>query len=186
MHAFLLVGRETINLEEQIAKIAAKQMAKIMPFKLEKIDDCRELNKITKFSFSEQTAIVINNIDNISIEAANAFLKNLEEPNSNLIYILTASNLDSVLPTIVSRCEIIKTPNSKLQIINKSQDTNYKNALNIKDRDVAIKFIEDFIYIDHEKSDFKNMENYLKTIKNLKANGNVSLQLTNFVVMLNR
>ncbi len=181
MHAFLLVGRETINLEEQIAKIAAMQKAKIMPFKLEKIDDCRELNKITKFSFSEKTAIVINNIDSISIEAANAFLKNLEEPIKNITYILTANNLENVLPTIISRCEIIRIQGeaSIVQI-----KLSYKDALNIKDREEAIKFMEDLIVQDHQKNEFKNMENYLKTIKNLKANGNVSLQLTNFVVKM--
>lgn len=178
MHAFLLINSDPIGFAE-------KQKAKIIPFVLEKIEDVRNLKKLVKFSFSEKTAIVIENIDKVTPEAANAFLKNLEEPNNNLIYILTASNLDNVLPTIVSRCEIIKIPNSKFQIINKLQDTNYKNALNIKDRDEAIKFIENLIYIDHEKNIFKNMENYLETIKNLKANGNVSLQLTHFVVRMN-
>ena len=63
-------------------------------------------------------------------------------------------------------------------------NVNYKDALNIKDRDEAIKFVGDLIFIDHEKNDFKNMENYLQTLQNLKANGNVSLQLTNFVVKM--
>lgn len=41
---------------------------------------------------------LINNI------AANALLKTLEEPNKNLIFLLISSNLDKVLPTILSRC----------------------------------------------------------------------------------
>lgn len=182
MHAFLIASQSINNLEFEIKNLATEQRAKILPFAMQRIEDTRELKKFVKFSFSEKTAIVIENIDNATPESQNAFLKNLEEPNNNLIYILTASNLTNVLPTIISRCEVIKVSNvSKVP-----KDTNYKDVLNIKDREEAIKFIENLIYTDHEKDIFKNMENYLNTIKNLKANGNVSLQLTNFVVMLNR
>ena len=186
MHAFLLINKDPIGFAE-------KQNAKVIPFVLQKIEDARELKKFVKFSFSEKTAILIHDIDTATPEASNAFLKNLEEPNKNLIYILTATNIENVLPTIISRCEVIKLQNSKLQITNKPQITNYKNILDIKDkrslagitgRNEAIKFVENLIYIDHEKQIFKNMENYLNTIKNLKANGNVSLQLLNLVVRM--
>lgn len=174
MHAFLLINKNS----EEFAK---KENAKIIPFELQKIDDARELKKFVKFSFSEKTAIVINDIDKATIETQNAFLKNLEEANKNLIYILTTSNLSNVLPTITSRCQVIKSTNAKFQISN----INYKDALNIKDRDEAIKFIENLLFSDYEKKEYKNMENYLHTIKNLKANGNVSLQLLNLVVKMN-
>ena len=75
----------------------------------------------------------------------------------------------------------------KIEIREKRLETshaNYKDVLNIKDRDEAIRYIKNLIYLDHEKNDFKNMENYLQTLQNLKANGNVSLQLTNFVVKM--
>lgn len=176
MHAFLLLNSDPVE-------FAKKQNAKMIPFVLQKVEDTRDLKKVVKFSFSEKTAILIENIDTATPEAANAFLKNLEEPNKNLIYILTASNLERVLPTIVSRCEIIKS----LVTSHKSPITeiNYRDALNIKDRDEAIKFVENLIYIDHQKQDFSNIENYLKTIQNLKLNGNVGLQLTNLVVRMN-
>lgn len=175
MHAFLLINSDPQD-------FAKKQNVKTIPFILQKIEDTRELKKFVKFSFSEKTAILIENIDTATQEASNAFLKNLEEPNQNLIYILTASILENILPTIVSRCQIVKNSNAKTQMLNNK--SNFRDALNIKDRDEAIKFIENLIYIDHKKNNFKNMENYLNTIKNLKANGNVSLQLTNFVVKM--
>lgn len=176
MHAFLLINK---NPEE----FAKEENAKIIPFELQKIDDARELKKFVKFSFSEKTAIVINNIDKATIETQNAFLKNLEEANKNLIYILTTSNLSNVLPTITSRCQVIKIQD----LISKMYDrnANYKDALNIKDRTEAIKFVENLIFMDHKNNDFKNQENYLNTLKNLKANGNVSLQLLNLVVKMN-
>ncbi|EKE05847.1 MAG: DNA polymerase III, delta prime subunit [uncultured bacterium] len=175
MHAFLLINSDPIQ-------FAKKQNAKVVPFILQKIEDARELKKFVKFSFSEKTAILIENIDTTTPETSNAFLKNLEEPTKNIIYILTAENLSNVLPTIVSRCEVVRTQDIGYRIYDK--DINYKDALNIKDREEAIKFIENLIYIDHEKQIFENMENYLNTINNLKANGNVSLQLTNLVVRM--
>lgn len=182
MHAFLLISQSIENLKLKIKNLATEQGATVIPFELQKIEDVRNLKKLVKFSFAEKTAIVINDIDKITTEAANAFLKNLEEPNSNLIYILTASNLNNVLPTITSRCEIVKMLNAKCQMLNKNR--GYRDGLNIKDRDEAIKFVEDLLHIDYQKRDLKNMENYLETLQNLKANGNVSLQLTSFVVKM--
>ncbi len=182
MHAFLITGNSTEYLVQSIDKIAKENRAKQIPFTLQKIDDAKELKKLVKFSFSEKTAIVINDIDQATTETANAFLKNLEEPNQNLIYILTASILENVLPTIVSRCEIVRVQGIGYRV--QTEKLNYKDALNIKDRDEAIKFIEDLLLIDHQNKVFENMENYLKTIKNLKANGNVTLQLTNFVAKM--
>lgn len=174
MHAFLIINS---NPED----FARKQNAKILPFVLQKIEDARELKKFVKFSFSEKTAIIIENIDTATIETANAFLKNLEEPNNNLIYILTASNLENVLPTIVSRCQVIKAIQVK-QVLQVEQES--KDFLDIKDRGEAIEFLKNIIRIEHINNNFKNQQNYLNTIKNLKANGNVSLQLLNLVVKM--
>jgi len=41
-------------------------------------------------------------------EASNALLKTLEEPPDKVVLLLTADGLESLLPTIVSRCEIIR------------------------------------------------------------------------------
>ena len=54
-----------------------------------------------------KTVIVITNIEKMRKEAANAFLKLLEEPSENLIFILTTDHIHSLLPTITSRCQII-------------------------------------------------------------------------------
>lgn len=175
MHAFLLINTEPIEL-------AKKQNAKVIPFTLQKIEDTRELKKLVKFSNAEKTAILIENIDTATPETANAFLKNLEEPGENLIYILTATNINNVLPTIVSRCQIIKSDNTQQKV---GKQANYKDALNIKDRDDAINFIENLIHFDHQNDNFKNMENYLQTLGALRANGNVSLQLAAFVARMN-
>jgi DNA polymerase-3 subunit delta' len=40
-------------------------------------------------------------------QAANALLKTLEEPPPNVVLLLTANSVEALLPTIVSRCEVI-------------------------------------------------------------------------------
>tara|TARA_Y100001968_G_scaffold333789_1_gene399509 strand:+ start:12035 stop:13021 length:987 start_codon:yes stop_codon:yes gene_type:complete len=50
--------------------------------------------------------IVIENIESINESASNALLKTLEEPN-NGIFILTTERPESILSTILSRCQLI-------------------------------------------------------------------------------
>ena len=53
-------------------------------------------------------AVVLENASELTVEAQNALLKTLEEPPSEAIFILGASSDAKFLPTILSRCEIIK------------------------------------------------------------------------------
>jgi DNA polymerase III subunit delta' len=49
---------------------------------------------------------VIDSFHMASLAAQNAFLKTLEEPNPTVIIVLVALGVDSVLPTIASRCQV--------------------------------------------------------------------------------
>ncbi|ANE22861.1 DNA polymerase III subunit delta [Denitrobacterium detoxificans] len=50
---------------------------------------------------------IINRADRLSVQAANAFLKTLEEPPEDCTIILMGRTVDGVLPTIVSRCQVV-------------------------------------------------------------------------------
>lgn len=50
---------------------------------------------------------VVKGADRMTKEAANAFLKSLEEPTPKTMYLLLTDNPDECLPTIVSRCQRI-------------------------------------------------------------------------------
>lgn len=50
---------------------------------------------------------IISEIERASLPAANALLKTLEEPPPQVILLLTAARRDLVLPTILSRCQVI-------------------------------------------------------------------------------
>ena len=51
---------------------------------------------------------IIENAERLTEDAAHAFLKTLEEPPGHSVIILTGSNLERILPTIQSRCHIIR------------------------------------------------------------------------------
>jgi DNA polymerase III subunit delta' len=51
---------------------------------------------------------VIDDADDFNEESANAFLKTLEEPPPNSVLIIVSSSLDRQLPTIISRCQVIR------------------------------------------------------------------------------
>ncbi len=73
------------------------------------IDDVRELKKNFSVSSYEGrgAAALILEAQRLKAESANALLKILEEPPADKYFILTAASEDSVLPTIISRCQSI-------------------------------------------------------------------------------
>jgi DNA polymerase III subunit delta' len=50
----------------------------------------------------------IDGADRLTEEAANALLKALEEPSKRALFLLTTSRLANCLPTVVSRCQILR------------------------------------------------------------------------------
>lgn len=72
-----------------------------------------EIEEIIEKSFSKpfhkrQKVVIIDDFDKVTVEGQNTLLKTLEEPEDYLILILISSNFKKVLPTIVSRCRILK------------------------------------------------------------------------------
>ena len=74
-----------------------------------KIVQIRELQSdIIIKPHSKYKIYVINHAEKMTVESQNALLKTLEEPPEYAIIILVTNNKESLLPTIKSRCEIIK------------------------------------------------------------------------------
>ena len=74
-----------------------------------RIDSIRILRK--KLSTSSQGGrrfVIVSDADSMNPAAANSFLKTLEEPNPNTTIILIADNINSMLPTILSRAQKLK------------------------------------------------------------------------------
>ena len=70
------------------------------------IETARSINEFVYLMpiIGTNKVVLINNIEDMSIVAANSILKTLEESPCNVLFILTTTHLFSVLPTIRSRC----------------------------------------------------------------------------------
>lgn len=56
---------------------------------------------------AKRKVYIIDRVDLLGVQAANAFLKTLEEPPADAVMILMGRTRESVLPTIVSRCQVV-------------------------------------------------------------------------------
>ncbi len=75
-----------------------------------RIDQVRELERNLMLSPVEgrYRIAILENFDLATQAAANALLKTLEEPAPHALLVLTASDESNLLPTIVSRCHVLK------------------------------------------------------------------------------
>ena len=198
MHAFLLIGQNQESLEKKAREISNKLNSVFMPYTVEKIADVRNLIHLTNLKLSK-TTLFVKDINLATTESLNAFLKNLEEAQENLSIILTATNVEAVLPTIVSRVQIIRIgnkPEVNSEIARTFLDSEDWQRLGevkkVKGRDEALIFIEELIHsLNSLLLETKNLQKTAhalqkaeSTKKALKANANVGLQLANFAINL--
>ncbi|MCS7198134.1 MAG: hypothetical protein NZ930_05605 [Candidatus Bipolaricaulota bacterium] len=75
------------------------------------IDQVRDLQQKAVYPPVEapKKIYVIESVEDLSLEAANSLLKILEDPPRYLVFILLAKSMN-ILPTILSRCQIVKLP----------------------------------------------------------------------------
>lgn len=115
-----------------------------------------EIEEIIEKSFSKpfskrHKVVIIDDFDKVTVEGQNAFLKTLEEPMEYLIIILVVSNFKKVLPTITSRCKILKFREidedriEKLLLFQGASDANAKLFARLSHGNVslALKYAKD-------------------------------------------
>jgi DNA polymerase-3 subunit delta' len=124
-HAVLLVGANGIGksslAETIVAEVLQLERAKLAqhPYfafvRAEKdsisIDAIRELQRFLQLKTlgtqQIRRAVIVEHAERLTTEAQNAYLKLLEEPPADTLMVLTADNQRTLLPTIMSRVQII-------------------------------------------------------------------------------
>lgn len=66
-------------------------------------------------SEAEKKVYVLRQADTMNLSAQNAFLKLLEEPPQSAAFILAAASPELLLPTVRSRCALLRDPTEQLQ-----------------------------------------------------------------------
>lgn len=75
-----------------------------------KVDQIRTLQhtlSLSPYSAPFRVAILLR-FEEANLNASNALLKTLEEPPSQVVLVLTAESSEILMPTIVSRCEVLR------------------------------------------------------------------------------
>ncbi len=92
-----------------------------------KIETIRKLQQGLNLSAYEARykMAILRRFDATTIGASNAFLKTLEEPPQNVVLILTATDADTLLPTISSRCRTINLRPLPVALISQSLGTRW-------------------------------------------------------------
>ena len=89
------------------------------PVNVIKVDQIRELQRslsLTPYQAKYRVALLLR-FEEATHSAANALLKLLEEPPTQVVLLLTAESAEALLPTIVSRCEVLHLRPLPLEIL---------------------------------------------------------------------
>lgn len=73
------------------------------------IEQIRDIGRqvILKPVEGDRKVFIIDEAEAMTQQAANAFLRTLEEPPPGVVFILVTSNVHALLPTVLSRCQIV-------------------------------------------------------------------------------
>jgi len=102
---------------------------------------------------------IINNAEKLNSSSANTILKFLEEPEKDIIAILTTSSRYQIIDTILSRCQLISLINTKkktfLNMFDKINNLVYNNSSLLEDnqKKEQIEHTIDFICFYEEKKE---------------------------------
>lgn len=128
------------------------------------IDQIREkiVNKAyEKPIISNKKVYVINDADKMNEPAQNALLKTLEEPPQYVVIILIVSNDNAILPTIKSRCVIVK--------FNSLTNDEIKKIIgNVSDEELEILngSLKGYSEIEEKVVQYKEIKNTIERLKN--------------------
>lgn len=193
-HAHLLVGEDGIGKSILAKNIGLKILGKnqdrqyvdLVEWRIEKnkstigVNSIRTLiEEINKKPYEgDKKVIIIYNAHKMTVQAQNAFLKTIEEPPKNVIILLLCENLEVILDTIKSRCQIHKLKNLNVGEMEEFLKINYYD-LSLEEIRVIISFsdgipgkAEKFI----QDNNFKDIRNItLEILLNLNKVGTEEL-----------
>jgi DNA polymerase-3 subunit delta' len=98
---------------DQIARMQHADLAIVQSeqtgesLKVEQIRELQHSLALAAYEANYRVAMILR-FEEATISAMNALLKTLEEPAPRVVLILTADSAESLLPTIVSRCEVLR------------------------------------------------------------------------------
>lgn len=126
----------------------------------------------TAFESKGKMIYIIHLVENMGIEAVNSILKFLEEPGNEIYAFLTTNNENNVLPTIISRCQLLR-----LKLVNRQEVIEEAVSLNVPRDDAELlsyfyndgELIYDVLDSKEDKENYEDAKDaFLKFLEALK------------------
>lgn len=138
-----------------------------------KIDQARRAQHHLSLSpfYAKYKIVIIDGANHLNQEAANCFLKTLEEPTPKSLIILIGSGSQLILPTLISRCQLIKfLPIKKEMIARGLEELGFRDRSKIEKAvrlccgrpGAAIKLLQDARAWKESEQAVENLERLLK------------------------
>jgi DNA polymerase-3 subunit gamma/tau len=124
-HALLLTGSRGIG-KTTLARIFAREIGidphdvyEIDAASYRKVENMRELlnDMLTLPISSPYKMYILDEVHMLTSESFNTLLKTLEEPPKHVIFVLATTELHKVLPTIISRCQVLRLKKPTTEIL---------------------------------------------------------------------
>lgn len=143
------------------------------------IDQIRDIiHSLTRISEEGKYRVIwIEPAEALTAEAANALLKVLEEPPHQTLFLLFAQSVRSVLPTIASRCHVLRFPSPKRKELIASHDLaldsdTYRRMETLMSGDSVEKLIESVSLSTDDFDAFEcALERYIQNANNQEEYG---------------
>lgn len=128
---------------------------------ISQVKEARERLKFFPYELKKKFCL-IKHADRLNREASNALLKVLEEPSADAYFILLASSLDAMLPTIQSRCAIFRFPQTEIPKLNDDHRQSLRKIF-------AGEVYQRFEYIEEKSKDRHEIISILKDWEQVMA-----------------
>lgn len=215
MANFLIVGGNLKSRQKKIEEIYQKEKSQKPEFDpdtivledeigIEEIRNLKHFFSLKPYGKPPKVAL-ISQAQNLTMEAQSALGRLLEEPPGETLIILASPNLETLLPTISSRCQIVNLPPQPEISLSEEEKKDYQSLLEkilksspgerikfvegIKGRDEAENFCQIQLFLWREillknpnPEISKIIRQIQKTLKLLKANVNYRLALENLLL----
>ncbi len=158
-----LTDNEVADIQEQIALKAKNPYHKIEIERANviKINSIREIRRQASMSLfgSGKKVFIIIDAEKMNDESSNALLKTLEEPHPDTLLILLTASVHSLLPTIISRCQLIRfdplSDDVIAEALKKNKNIDFEKA-KIVARLANGNYTKALLYIDTDYEDRMN------------------------------
>lgn len=119
MQSIIVISKNSETATQKIEEICQKEEISSVDkniYYFEKTAGIKDILTIQEKLFlkplqGKSKAIVIDSVEGFTPQAQNALLKILEEPPENTFIIIFTSDKNDILPTVLSRCQIIEIEN---------------------------------------------------------------------------